>query len=191
MAEFAAASSAAGLVSLGLQVCSGLIKYCSAWKSYDKDHLTLLAPVKGLTSVLEVLHQVLRSSDLANRPSFQIVHDNIIISASAINELELWARKLWLDSSTATSAISKQIKRARYPLRKNEMSSLNSTLGDLQSNLGLAMQVAQRYVNMQTQVKVWELLTPPVFPSEQMSYLISVNRSQHHQALGQFGSISI
>ena len=144
MAEFAAASSAAGLISLGLEVCTGLINYCSAWKSYDKDHQAALTRLKGLCNVLEVLHQVLRSSDLVNRPSFQIVQDNILGCASAINNLEELAKKLWIADDTTTSDIRKQIKRARYPMRKGELSSLDSTLNDLQSNLGLALQVAQR-----------------------------------------------
>jgi hypothetical protein len=54
-------------------------------------------------------------------------------------------QKLWLASDAIASIIVKQIKLARHPMRKEELSSVNSILGDLQSNLGLAMQVAQRY----------------------------------------------
>ena len=148
MAELAAASSAAGLISLGLEVCSGLVRYCSAWTSYDKDHQAALRRLKGLCHVLKVLDQVLGSSDLVGRPSFQIVHDNILGCASGINDLKELAKKLWIADDTTTSEIRKQVKRARYPMRKGELSSLDSTLNDLQSNLGLALQVAQRYASL-------------------------------------------
>ena len=36
------ATGTAGLVSLGLQVSSGLITYCKAWKSYDRNIDTTL-----------------------------------------------------------------------------------------------------------------------------------------------------
>jgi hypothetical protein len=147
MAEFAAASSAAtGLFSLGLEVCRSLIRCCSAWKNYEKGHLATLARLRGLCNVLEVLHQVLGFSDLRGRPSFQVVHDNIIACSAAINELETCMQKLWLDSDATTSTVVEQIKRARYPMRKEELSSVNLILGDLQSNLGVAMRAAQRHV---------------------------------------------
>jgi hypothetical protein len=87
MAEFAAASSADGLISLALEVCRSLIKYCRAWKNYEIDHLLILTRLTGLCNVFIVLHQVLGFSDLAGRPSFQVVHENITACTAAINEL--------------------------------------------------------------------------------------------------------
>ena len=142
MAEFAAAPGAAGLVSLGLQVCSGLLTYCKTIKSRDKDLEAISVRLRGLFNVLEVLESVLTSSDLAQRPSFGVVEESILVCGDSIRDLEKVrdaCRKV------GTSSISTQFGRATYPFRRTEITSLNSTLNDLQSNLGLALQVAQRY----------------------------------------------
>ena len=51
--------STAGIVSLGLQVCGGLITYCRAWRSHDKDIEEVLDKLTDLESTLKTLTGIL------------------------------------------------------------------------------------------------------------------------------------
>ena len=55
MADFGAAAGAVGVISLGIQVCQGLVSYCNAWKSHDKDIGDASERLVGLRYILETL----------------------------------------------------------------------------------------------------------------------------------------
>ena len=50
---------AIGIVSLGIQVCQGLLKYYDSWKDSRKDIAALCSSVESLSSILDQLEQTL------------------------------------------------------------------------------------------------------------------------------------
>lgn len=143
MAEFAAASSAVGIVSLGLTVCSGLIKYCRGFKDFDDHARTAVSGIERLSSLLEVLSNVLSLSGLESRPSHRTATTCINDCAESITALEaVWKRCLQKPGSTG---LPRQFHRVVYPFRKPEITALQTTLGQLQADLMIALQTLQWY----------------------------------------------
>lgn len=87
MAEGATASSAAGLVSPGLQVCSGLVTYINAYKNYGKDTAATLQRIGSLVILLEYLAFVLRDPGLKDFGAASLVEDEILACSEVIVEL--------------------------------------------------------------------------------------------------------
>ena len=147
MAEFAAASSAAGLVSLGLQVFSGLTKYYSAFKNHDEDTSALVRRCEGLATSLELLSSILLSPGSMRTTATAHVEASILDRAEALHKLEKLVQKFSSSSSVAPGplalATSKHLRRAIYPFQKPEIASLNATLNDLDRNLNVALQLYQ------------------------------------------------
>ena len=148
MAELAAGGTAAGFISLGLQVCSGLIIYCSAFKDIDKDHKRIIRRTQGLSDILEHLSSLLSSSTLDELPSSTRVKDRILECAEGIQELDTML-KGYTDQGFGSQHLSRvtknYVQRVLYPFRKSDLTSLNATLSDLQDNLNSALQLLQMY----------------------------------------------
>lgn len=54
--------TAAGVVSIGLQVCSEIVSYCQAWRGFDEDIRNFSQKADGLRIPLVVLRGLLASS---------------------------------------------------------------------------------------------------------------------------------
>lgn len=140
MAEVAA--SAAGLISLGLQVCTGLVKYFNAYKDYRKDTEAVVRRTRSLSNLLEYLASVLQSPGFDGSYAAQMVEDEVLACSEGMYELERMHKRCVGQSDTQTSgAVAKQWQRAVFPLRKGDLESLGRTLSNLQSNLKTAMQI--------------------------------------------------
>jgi len=55
------AGTVVGVVSLGLQVCRGLVDYYDSWKSYSEDIAATHGYLKGLQKALGLLKESLKS----------------------------------------------------------------------------------------------------------------------------------
>ena len=80
------AASAAGLVSLGLTVCSGLLEYYSAWKDQHSDISTMCESLEALSKTFEVLDEKVRHP-LLDRKSVDRVTESIISCAAGVQGL--------------------------------------------------------------------------------------------------------
>ena len=146
MAEVAAASSAAGLISLGIQVCSGLYKYFSAYKDHDKDTTAVLRRIRSLSNLLEYLASTLRNPAFGDYGAARLVEDEILSCSEGIEELKKMQVKCTRKSDgTNSGSAAKQWHRALFPLRKSDLESLGRTLTHLQGNLNTALQILQMY----------------------------------------------
>lgn len=142
MAEVAAASGAAGLISLGLQVCTGLVKYFSAYKDYHKDTEAVVRRIRSLSNLLEYLASILQSPAFDASHAAQMVEDEVLSCGDGIIELARLHKKCVSQrDAKALGAIARQWQQAVFPLRKGELESLARTLSNLQSNLNTAMQI--------------------------------------------------
>jgi hypothetical protein len=142
MAEVAAASSAAGSISLGLQVCGGIIKYYGDCKGQHGDIAALTARVEDLSDVMEFLHGVFQASQQQGHSPYHVVVRQVLSCEATIHELDDKLKKLRATTSS-TNQLKKTAKdayrKAMYPFRKPETQALNATLADLQHNLHVAI----------------------------------------------------
>ena len=86
-------ASAAGLVSLGLTVCSGLLNYYSAWKDQPSDVSTMCQSLEALGKTLKVLDQKVRLP-LLDRETVDRVTDIIVSCAASIYALKSKLEKI-------------------------------------------------------------------------------------------------
>ena len=84
------ASGTAGLVSLGIQVCDGLIKYCRAWKSHDKEIEEALERLTELQLTLKTLSSILSIVESLDDSTAETLHgarQKILSCTVALNRL--------------------------------------------------------------------------------------------------------
>ena len=79
-------ASAAGLVSLGLSVCSGLLDYYNAWKDQPTDVSRLCESLVALNKTFELLDERVRHP-LLNRKVVDQVTESICSCAAEIQGL--------------------------------------------------------------------------------------------------------
>lgn len=141
MAEFAAASGAAGLVSLGLEVTKGLVQYCQASKGCAGDMAALSDHLESFSDILEVCHFVLaRYGTDEDTPARKSMERALVACAAGIKTLgDVW-KKYQPPQSGADGTLRARLHRASYAFRKDEIASLNQALDRMQANLHTAMQ---------------------------------------------------
>ncbi len=85
---FTVAASTASFVSLGIQVCGGLIDYCRAWKSHDKEIEEALERLTELELTLQTLSDNLSIVEsLDESTSLQGARQKIRSCTVALNKL--------------------------------------------------------------------------------------------------------
>ena len=151
MAEpFSTASAAAGLISLGLQVCSGLAKYYQAWKSCSHDLDQIHHRLSQLSRVFDILESILPGID----PSAEELVDDItrIIEPCRAILLRLKDIHSKCQKAAPNSTFGQQVQyhglRTLYPFRRETLRSVGNDLTDLLANLNTALHVLQLSVTM-------------------------------------------
>jgi len=145
MAEFAAATGAAGLISLGLQVCGGLVQYYSAWKDSDRETAVLCTRAQSLAQTLELLMSILHTSQGNQSIAITAVEASVVACAGAIQRLQIILAKCsHLPTVTSGGGHASRLKRKMmYPFQRSDLVLCNNEINDLQSNLGIAVQTYQ------------------------------------------------
>ena len=80
-------ASAAGLVSFGLTVCSGLLDYYNACKDQPSDVSEMCDSLAALKKMFELLDEKIRHP-LLNRKSVDLVTESIISCAAGVQGLQ-------------------------------------------------------------------------------------------------------
>ncbi|KAI9747499.1 MAG: hypothetical protein M1835_002063, partial [Candelina submexicana] len=142
---FSVAGSAAGIVSLGLQVCGGLITYCRAWRSHDKDveetlekltelHFTL-KHVADILSIVEDLNE--------NAPNnLRIAQHKICSCTKSLSKLH----SILVESEPISQPAGVLDKAHNIRLRsmsffdKEKFKGLRTSIAEININLGIATQ---------------------------------------------------
>ncbi|GIJ91390.1 hypothetical protein Asppvi_010355 [Aspergillus pseudoviridinutans] len=132
--------SAAGIISLGIQVIDNIIIYCDSWKSYDKDIRDLAHKASGLSKTLKHLEDVLQGRQNFDSLSQKQIEDLMTASKVTIEKLKEMTGKIPFPSGGSKSAFAK---RALYPLRKHTLVDAARMLDSLQANINTALSVLQ------------------------------------------------
>ena len=145
MEGFAVASSAAGLVSLGLTICEGLLNFYASWKGAEDDIKSMYSSVEVLTKVFICLRNSIQQTRFS-KDIVAIVEESIATCKSGVEALK---RKLSKINSVLQAnygwshRLRSQFHRALYPFKESTIVKLKEICSDLQGNLTLALETLQ------------------------------------------------
>ncbi|KAF7505418.1 hypothetical protein GJ744_000964 [Endocarpon pusillum] len=131
-------AGAAGIVSLGLTVCSGLLEYYGSWRDSPSDVVTMCESLEALTKTFQLLDEKVRHP-LLDRASVDRVTESIISCAAGVQKLKSKLDKI----RHVKPGMSAHLQRAQYPFRQKTLTTMHQTISDLRSNLGLAASTLQ------------------------------------------------
>lgn len=138
------AGSAVGIVSLGIQVCQGLVSYLRSVQGRRHEIATCLKDVQGLVSVFSSLHDVLPNLAGQQSADHAVIQQCLLDCKDDLADLKQLVLKL--KGSPNSGDVKGKMKEAGravlYPFREGEMASIRRCLRDLVGNLSLAISTA-------------------------------------------------
>lgn len=142
---FSVAASAVSVVSLGIQVCQGLLSYYSDYKSYDDDIGSLCRKVEDLRSTLEICAEILQTPGLITSKASANVVKNMGACKDGLNSLQktLGSCKNVPGTQGLKGNTYKYGQRILYPFKKSNVLQLQSTVSELQENFHTALLALQ------------------------------------------------
>ena len=144
MEGFAVASSAAGLVSLSIEVCKGLLTYYQTWRAAEDDVAGMYTSVETLTKTLILLDTVIKNKKL-DRHIVENVENSIAATETGIASLRKKLDKIKLQRKQDgwTEKTKTSMRRAIYPLKQSVLVKLKELANDLRDDLTLALEALQ------------------------------------------------
>lgn len=136
--------SAAGLITLGIQVTQSLVNFYNSYKDIDSD-------LVGIAQKLEVLLEVFSSLDkaISNRNFQEDERDLIKNIETSIRSWEGLIQELHDEcknfSKTSSNRVEATVRiagrRATYPFRKSTLQRLDEDIGEIRTNISSALEV--------------------------------------------------
>lgn len=140
MADFGVAGSAVGVISLGIQVCQGLLQYYGTWKDGRNDISRMCKLVGSLADILKALKQTLENNALVGDDA-NAVQSTIRDCTDSIAELQQeLAKVLEIKGTSIRSKLHEQGRRLLYPFRESTLLKLKEIVSDIRDNLNLAVE---------------------------------------------------
>jgi hypothetical protein len=136
------ASGVAGLVSLGIELCQGLLEYYKSWKDAESEIATTCSSIQDLTKILLLVKSTLDNQDLKPEIIGKI-HDSIALCEGGIAQLNKKFQKIQVISlgDTVGERLLSQARRALYPFKKSTLIKLQEIVEDLQNRLHLTLTI--------------------------------------------------
>jgi hypothetical protein len=141
---FSVAGTTVGITSLRIQTCQILYNYCSKFKSHGADIDNVLKQVQALQNTLENLREVktrFKTNDY--EPSSQL-QQSLKACQEALKDLKAMADKCNTTQQIGTikAGFKNVKKRVLWPLKKETLVELKTTLSSAQHHLSLILQIA-------------------------------------------------
>ncbi|KAF5544481.1 hypothetical protein FPHYL_10971 [Fusarium phyllophilum] len=137
------AGSAVGIISLGIQVCQGLISYLQSFKGQDQDIQDSLNDVQTVISILCSLKGILPKVDKSSSET-PAIRRCLAESEEKLREFQQFSLKLRGTKSPEHDVVGK-MDHARhallYPFREGKLKSLCRALKGLLQNLSLCLDI--------------------------------------------------
>lgn len=138
-----AAGTAVGIISLGLQVSQGLIRYYSRFKAHDDEIADTVDRAQALQGLLESLEGPLKKAE--SEPGDILIHVRNAVSAceTRLLRLSILVQKYGTVQipDTREEKLQALKKQALYPFKRATLQELHATLEELIINLQLAVQM--------------------------------------------------
>ena len=134
---------AAGLVSLGLQVCGGIITYVDALDCREQDIASVRQQHHSLQITLRVVETSLSQLPRDHQEAAAAAHDCLDVCQAKLKGLESLVAELASSNSPSTSRRGKirhQSKKLLYPFSRVKLEQLETRLQSANATLQLALQ---------------------------------------------------
>ncbi|KAK4892915.1 hypothetical protein LTR27_008643 [Elasticomyces elasticus] len=155
------AGSAVGIVSLGIQVCQGLLQYYGDWKGYHKDIEASHKAVQGLTETFVLLAQVLNGNVVVNDAQRRNVENCVASCEDSVGHLR--DRLAELRKYGHPAAFREKVKasgsRLLYPFKKESLDVLRNLVQEILQRLMLAVNVLNADVGLEMRAAVLSMQT--------------------------------
>jgi hypothetical protein len=182
MAELGVAGSAVGVISLGIQICSGLINYYQDFKSQHENISATLTNLEHLVQTLVLLEATLSRHDIESPLDAAILEHFRKLSSHTYNGVKKLQAILDKFSHSEATNIREKLhgvyRKTLYPLQKKTIQELGDVVDDLRSNINLALQVVQTYG---TRSQVLDGYAANLFTSHQQRFYRTQSATLHNQ----------
>lgn len=137
-------SGAAGLISLGITVCQGLLDYYHSWKDAEDQVARMYASIESLTKTFRLLDSAIEPK-VFSRDNVQRVEECIRSAEKGLQSLRKKLNKIrlvplrsgWKAKSMA------HFRRGLFPFKESTLAKLKEIGIELQQDLTLALEVLQ------------------------------------------------
>ena len=139
-----------GVVSLGIEVCKGMVKYYKSWKSCPQDVSIMCESLQRITGMFEAIHHKIERAQLRGRDADQVGHC-ISQCSSAITSLQLKLHKFQGSGSQDKGGRLKEIShRLQYPFEKTTLLEIKANVSDVRADLTEAMVILHMDISLQS-----------------------------------------
>lgn len=148
-----AASSIAGIISIGLTVTGGLVRYYSAWKGYDEDIAITTQAIARLDANLQLLKDSIQSNIAQGYRAAEEVNASITQCETGILKLQKLLEKIKTKEpglprpkeNEFMKKLGDQGQRILYPFRQGTLGKLRDVVSELSDNVAPAVHALQMY----------------------------------------------
>jgi hypothetical protein len=137
-----------GIISLGIQVADGLVKYYTGYNDRESDTAHTVKRLTHLLSVLEILRKHLadRKFQPDEKSLLETIERSVGDCEDLINELQQETDKFTKTPSAGVVAAARVTgRRLAYPFRQSTLQKLDEDIDEICANLTLALQVLQQH----------------------------------------------
>jgi hypothetical protein len=150
MAEaFGVAGNVISIVSLGIQITQGLLKYYGSWKDQDNDISNMCASLDSLSETLKILSKTIQPPARFDDTTKDSVEKNVNRIDGAVGKLKGELGKIQDTESIQSgvrSTMRRHVRRALYPFREETLGKIHRFVSEARQNLDLALLVLQVFV---------------------------------------------
>lgn len=134
MAELA--GTAVGIISLGLQVCQGIVSYSQAWRGYDEDIQNTRNKAKALHMLLKTLRETIEKLQHTRPEVAGDLEDKAMSMHSSIEKLRKIVDRFKPALSEAfPEKVRAQLKKGVYYFQKDTLKDIQNHLDQIQNVL--------------------------------------------------------
>ena len=141
--------TALSVVSLGIQVASGIQSYFKLWKDCEQDVSDLRTSLVRITGVLEHLRATLQKPCL-DQTLVSIICLNMKPCEERLEELDLILKKFKKEGppGDVLEKLRSRSRRALYPFRASTIARISEIIEDMKDDLHLALEILLVLVGM-------------------------------------------
>ena len=135
-------SGAAGLISLGIKVCQGLLDYYNSWKDAESRVLEMYASIEALIKTLILLQGALRH-ELFDRNAVMRVEECIQSLGKGLQSLQKKSHKVqpFSEQDDWKARAKAQFRRTLFPFKESTLVKLKELSNEMRDDLTVALEL--------------------------------------------------
>jgi hypothetical protein len=135
------AASVAGIISLGIESCKLIVKYCDDFHGADDQIESIALKAGGLSSTLQQIDTLLKETDGVHPKIADDIREKILQNETWITKINKRVASLSMASSSngLSDKLRATAKKAAFPLKKSSLNDTVEILQGLQMNLHTAL----------------------------------------------------